>query len=214
MAVVQIRNPFQRLDNGDASPLANVLHQEVARYQQLRSVLSSSLADVVLAMQGRIVMSSDLEAMMAFLLRNQVCSSHCTAATVDSIPPQGSHMHVTAGASCCSAFCGCHRHQFLLTKCIPYLTLCASILPVVAGASNLGPVCVPFGGTPSHLDGRVHGTRHFRWLMAHAWCTTGVLAARPVLPTSLPHSSAAAARAMPSNRHRFPLFPEPAHTLD
>ena len=69
---MQIRNPFQPLDNGDASPLGNTLQQEVSRYQQLQALLRSTLRDLSLAIEGRIVMSPDLEATMSALLSNQV----------------------------------------------------------------------------------------------------------------------------------------------
>ena len=66
------KNPFAPMSTRHANSLTIVLTQEMERFNSLLGVLKSSLNDLQRAVQGLVVMSSNLDEMYNSLLNNQL----------------------------------------------------------------------------------------------------------------------------------------------
>lgn len=88
---MQIRSPFKALPNGASNPLGTVLAQEIDRYNTLLRVASSSLHQLLQALQGSVVTTDGLEAVARALASNRVPAAWATAAYA-SLKPLGSWM--------------------------------------------------------------------------------------------------------------------------
>ncbi len=114
-----VKNPFAPLPSGQPNSLATVLRQELARYSRLLLAVGRSLRDLLLALRGAVVMSSELEQVYRCLLDNQVGASRgCMYCLMSCLLPSHDQLDGTVSK--------------LSLACCVFLTLtdcCAAALP-------------------------------------------------------------------------------------